>query len=259
MSDDGAYEYVIESVENAAKTLLMLRDRPSIRAIDVAAELGTARSTAHRMVQTLAHVGLLRQNESDKSYSAGYALVELGMTVIGAADLRTEIMPLLTDLASATGETTHFLVRERDEVLFVAGVEGPHVIRAVSRVGTRLPAHVTSAGKCLLAALPRDELLALYPRDADWSSGTDAAIGSRSALVDELAEVARLGWAVNRSESEPGLLAVSVSVRDARGAPLGAVSVSGPADRLDPRIPQTVDALVEAVRRFERQRARRAD
>lgn len=251
MTDPHAYEYSIESVENAARTLLMLREKPSIRAVDVATELGVARSTAHRMVSTLAQSGLLRRDDNDKSYRAGYALVELGMAVIGAADIRSEVGPSLASLAASTGETTHFLVREGHDVLFVSVAEGTHVIRAVPRVGTRLPAHVTSAGRCILAAMPRSEVSALYPAGQRLRGGTDRAFTSTAQLTRDLDDVAAQGFAVNRSQSEPGLTAVSVAIRDARGSALGAISVSGPTDRIDPAVDAIVEALQSEVQRLE--------
>jgi IclR family transcriptional regulator, acetate operon repressor len=40
-------------VENALRLLRMLRDRPSIRVSEAAAELSVARSTAHRLLAML--------------------------------------------------------------------------------------------------------------------------------------------------------------------------------------------------------------
>lgn len=257
MANESEYTYAIDSVENAARTLLMLRDRPSIRAIDVASELGVARSTAHRMVTTLQRCGLLRRDEKDKSYSAGYALVELGMAVIGAADVTAEVAPVLALLAAETGETAHFLVRENDEVLFVSATEGSHVIRAASRVGTRLPAHITSAGRCLLAALPSEEFERLYPPGRLLRGGTHAAIRTRAQLAKDLERVAAEGYAVNFAESEPSLVAVSAPVHGARGEALGAISISGPADRLEPKVSQIADALRSTTARLEQSLTRR--
>lgn len=254
MTGTNAYEYTIESVENAAKTLLMLRDRPTIRAVDVATELGTARSTAHRMVSTLAQAGLLRRNDADKSYSAGHALVELGMAVIGSADLRGEIQPVLNRIAAATTETAHFLVRERDEVVFVAVAEGTHIVRATSRVGLRQPAHITSAGRCLLADLSTAELAEMFPADRELGGGTEVAVHERDELFARVAEAGEQGWSMNYAESEQDLFAVSVPVRDAQGTALGAISVSGPFGRLESRADDVLAMLREIVGEFERSR-----
>ncbi|MEV6060816.1 IclR family transcriptional regulator [Nocardia asteroides] len=223
--------YPIESVDNAARILLMLMETRSLRTANVARELGVARSTAHRMLTTLQARGLLRQDPATKSYGPGTGLMELGMAVIGAVDLRAEMRPLLEKLASETGETAHLLVLEGTDVVFLDGVEGKHVIRAAARSGQRAAAHISAAGKALLAQLDSDELARRFPA-ARLRGGTAQALTSRSALFGELERVREHGYATNLSESEPDLHAVAVAVRDRHGNPRCAVSVSGPASRL---------------------------
>lgn len=223
--------YPIESVSTAAQILLMLRDHRTLRVAKVAQHLGVARSTAHRMLTTLQDTGLLRQDEVSKEYLAGPALVELGMAVIGATDIRTQARPVIESLAGATGETVHLLVLEGTETVFLDGVEGRHVIRAALRVGSRGPAHASAAGKALLSCLPAEELRARYP-GSRLSGGTDRAPKTRHKLEEILAEVRRRGYASNFSESEPGLTAVAAAVPSRNGLSRFALSVSGPADRL---------------------------
>ena len=245
-----AYRYPIESVENAARTLLMLRSRSSIRIVDVAEELGAARSTAHRMVSTLAQAGLLERHSTDRSFVAGPALMQLAQALTNKGDIRTEIEPTLAWLARQTEETAHYLVLKDDQALFLACVESPHIIRAVSRVGHRLPAHITSAGKCLLAALPPEEVDRMFSGERSWTAGTDLAIHDRDHLLAELAQISNRGWALNNEESEPGVIGVSAVVRDDKGEVLGAVTVSGPAERMRPRITEIVAAVRTATDDF---------
>jgi DNA-binding IclR family transcriptional regulator len=58
----------------------------------------------------------------------------------------------------------------------------------------------------------------------------DAVYGERALL-----EVRRRGWAQSVGEREPGVASVSAPVRDASGAVVAAVSVSGPIDRMGRR------------------------
>jgi DNA-binding IclR family transcriptional regulator len=58
----------------------------------------------------------------------------------------------------------------------------------------------------------------------------DAVFGERALL-----EVRRRGWAQSVAEREPGVASVSAPVRDATGAVVAAVSVSGPIDRMGRR------------------------
>lgn len=224
--------YTIDAVDNAARILLMLVDRPWLRTSDVAAELGVARSTAHRMVTTLLQRGLLRDNPGDKSYGPGYRLVELGMSVIGVGDLKGEAAPYLARVAAETGETAHLVVLEGSEIVFVSVVEGGHVIRAASRVGARVPAHATAAGKCLLARLSDSELAERYPATGRLSAETDATLRSRSALAAAISRARDDGYATNDGESEAELGAISAPVVDTRGTAHGAISISGPRERV---------------------------
>ena len=67
-------------------------------------------------------------------------------------------------------------------------------------------------------------------------TATQQAVLPTATFTDRtLAEVRRRGWAQSAAEREPGVASVSAPVRDARGAVIAAVSVSGPIDRMGRR------------------------
>lgn len=236
-----AASYPIESVENAARVLLMLRERSLLRVAEVAADLEIARSSAHRMLTTLQSQGLLRQDPATRGYTAGPQLVEIGVAVIGAGDLRAEFRPTLERLVNDLGETAHLIVLDGTSIVFLDGVEGRFAIRAAERTGDRAPAHPSAAGKVLLAALPVEQLHERYPTSR-LRGGTSEAVTSRRRLEEELEEVRANGYALNLGESELGLHAVAVAVRDPAGKARAAISISGPSVRL------TEERLVEYAR-----------
>jgi IclR family transcriptional regulator, acetate operon repressor len=238
--------YPIESVDNASRILLMLLDNPALKVGNVAAELGVARSTAHRMLTTLQARDLLRQDSVTKAYGPGLKLVELGIAVMGAADLRVEVRPVLEKLASSSGETTHLLVLDGTDTVFVDGVESKHVIRAGLRTGQRGPAHASAAGKALLAELSSEELTRRYA-GTRLTGGTERALTTRRALEQELALVRERGYGTNRGESEPELHAVAAVVRDRRGVARGALSASGPSQRLGDDLSALGAQVLDAV------------
>ncbi len=238
--------YAIESVTNAARILLMLRESRELQVGRVAEELGVARSTAHRLLTTLQAQGLLAQKGARSAYASGPALVELGASVVGAVDLRGLARPILERLAHDTGETTHLLMLRDTEVLFVDGVEGKHAIRAATRIGDRGPAHASGAGKVLLSLLPEEELRRRYP-GRTLSGGTDNAVKTRIALLRELEETRQRGYGVNDAESEPDLCAVSAAIADNSGNPLGAISISGPVSRVRAHLEEYAALLTKMV------------
>jgi DNA-binding IclR family transcriptional regulator len=238
--------YPVESIDNAARILLMLVDQPSLRVADVSAELAVARSTAHRMLTTLQARDLLRQDAQTKRYGPGPALARLGIAVMGAVSLRDEARLLLEKLVEDTSETAHLLVLEGTETVFVEGVESQQVIRAGLRTGQRGQAHASAAGKALLAELSREELRRRYP-GTRLRGGTERAVSTRGALESELAKVRETGYAINMEESERDLCAVAATVRNRQGVACGALSVSGPARRAADKLPLLSGAVIAAA------------
>ena len=179
---------------------------------------GLPRATAHRLAAGLeAHRLLARDGEG--RWRLGPAVSELAAHVndpllaAGAA-----VLPRLREI---TGESVQLYRREGTWRICVAAVEPPAGLRDTVPVGTRLPMTAGSGAKVLLA----------YSDDATQQAVLPTAKFSDRAL----AEVRRRGWAQSAAEREPGVASVSAPVRDARGAVIAAISVSGPIDRIGRR------------------------
>jgi DNA-binding IclR family transcriptional regulator len=210
--------YGLDSVDNALRLLLMLRRDGVLRVTRVADELGVAHSTAHRLLASLRHRGFVVQ-DSARAYRPGPASAELGSAayVLGLAPLVREH---LEQLKADVGETVHLVVRSGTLVRFIDGVEGTQVLRVGSRTGMVLPAHHTSGGKALLAALPDAELADLYSDDP-----------ARAAVLREAATTRRRGYGLNVEESERGVVALGVCVHDAGRRPVAAITLAAPTAR----------------------------
>ena len=99
--------YPISSVENALRLLVILRDREEIRVSDASAELGVARSTAHRLIAMLHSYGLVEQDPGSRAYRVGPVLAELGLSSLRQVDVRAQLRPFLEALSADVGETVH--------------------------------------------------------------------------------------------------------------------------------------------------------
>jgi IclR family transcriptional regulator, acetate operon repressor len=233
----------VESVDNALRILQALRDSGQLRVSEVAGELGIARSTAHRLLSMLVYRDFAVRSE-DHSYLPGPALSAPPLHGEPMARLRSQLRPHMEALRDQVGETVNLQVRLGTQTRFLVTVESAEVLRVGDRQGTVLPAWVTSGGKALLAALPDVQLTAVLRKAAAsqppqsslpshhprWSL-TDAA---RRALVTELRQVREQGWAQNIEESESGLCAVGMCLRDAAGTAIAALAVAAPAARYSP-------------------------
>lgn len=214
------------SASNVLRLVLMLADRGSLRVTLVANELGVAPSTAHRLLTTLAQTGFAVQ-QTDRSYVQGPAFIRMRVGSAHPDALLAVIVPHISMLSEATGETTHLMIRENTAVRFLHSVEGPAALRVASRTGVVMPAHLTSGGKAILATMTDDAIRDLYADGLRMSP--NSKVRSVDDLLGEIHTVRSRGYAENLDESEPGISAIGVAVH--RDSVHAAISVSVPSIR----------------------------
>lgn len=224
--------YAIESVDNALRILQVLRDSGQVRVSEVAAELGIARSTAHRLLAMLVYRDFAIQAE-DRSYRPGPALSAEPLRGEPAQRLRQLMRPHMEALRDQLAETVNLTVRLGMQTRFLHTVESAQVLRVGDRQGTVLPAWKTSGGKALLAELSDAQLTALL-RGANGRPPEGMTAAERRALVSELRLVRDQGYAENIEQSESGVCAIGLCVRDQVGDAVAALSVSVPSVRYTP-------------------------
>jgi DNA-binding IclR family transcriptional regulator len=157
----------------------------------------------------------------------------LGISAETALSLHQAATSPLDRLRKVTDHTLHLAILDGTDVLYVERRESPQAMKVFSRVGGRNAAHVTSTGKVLLAHLPPEEQQRLV--DAmRLTRKTPYSITSRTALLHELAQVRRQGFAENVFESAMGMVSIAAPVRGRTGRVVAALSVAGVADRDHP-------------------------
>jgi DNA-binding IclR family transcriptional regulator len=197
---------------------------------DLVVRTGLPRATAHRLAVALEGHRLVRRTPAG-AWAPGPALAELGR---GGTDLAGLAARHLAALRDASGESAQFYVRDGATRVCVAAAERASGLRDTVPVGARLPLTAGSAAHALLAFAPAEEVTPLLP----------AASFTARTLLD----VRRRGWAHSVAEREPGVASLSAPVRDGHGGVLGAVSISGPVDRLGRRpSPEVVGAVLDAA------------
>jgi IclR family transcriptional regulator, acetate operon repressor len=234
--------YPIESVDKALQLLSVFVAQETIRVKEAAEMLGVATGTAHRLLAMLAYRGFVTRDSASRSYSPGPMLLSVGLRASSRLDLKSQARPYLEQLHAQFNETNHLAVLRGSEVLFLDGLESTKMLRVASRAGAIFPAHCTSVGKALLADLPRDRLLAVYP-DENLPQVTARSIGSRTQLFLDLESTVARGYATDFGELEEGVGSVAVPVRDPSGIAVASLSVEAPLSRLaDGRLEQFAPA-----------------
>lgn len=239
---------LLRSVRNAARVLRSFTSEDSELGVsEIARRLDLSTSTAHRLITTLEAEHLVERNRHTGKYRLSLALFELGRTVTTHLALQRAAQPALLALHHRTGEMVQLAVLDGAEVVFVERLEGSRMQPVSHQIGLRVPAHSTSSGKVLLAALPRAELIRRVEAVA-LAQATVHTITDPTLLLQELDVVRRRGWASNLEESRIGVSSVGAPIRGADTSVRAAVTVVGNCDRVNPRtLPALRTAVVEAA------------
>jgi IclR family acetate operon transcriptional repressor len=236
--ENQAPPYPVQSVDYALQLLLILKRDGVLRVSEAAAELGVARSTAHRLISMLRFRGFVEQAR-DRTYRAGSAFADLGGGPSSATALLGIARPHLVRLTEKAGETSNLMIRVGSDIQFIDSIESRQALRVGSRVGVRLAARLTSGGKALLADLPFEEVALLHPGLAADDLGT---------LKRTLAAVRRQGFGTNIQESERGVVAVGMAVHGLTGSAIAAVTISAPTVRFNRgKVADLLPALTDTV------------
>jgi len=216
-------------LDKAVAILRAVADEPASLA-ELVARTELPRATAHRLATALEAHRLLRRTTAG-AWAPGPALGELGR---GGADLAELAGRHLAVLRDTTGESAQFYVRDGGSRICIAAAERSSGLRDTVPVGVRLPLTAGSAAHALLAFSPAEEVTVLLP--------------SASFTARTLLDVRRRGWSHSVAEREAGVASISAPVRDGAGGVLGAVSISGPVERLGRRpSPDVVAAVLDAA------------
>jgi IclR family pca regulon transcriptional regulator len=227
----GKSRYYVEALSRGLQILeAFSEESPSLSLTEIASSVGLEKSTAFRFVHTLDTLGYLERDPETKHYRPGLRVLQLGFATLNSLEIAEMAQPYLKALFAECGETTNMTIRDGAEIVYVARHRTRQIISANLHLGSRLPVHCTCMGKVQLIDLSRQELDDLLGEGPYQKMGPNT-ITTLDALVAELDQVRKLGYAINDEELAAGLRAVAAPVRDRSGEVVAAVNISIPTAR----------------------------
>lgn len=222
------HAYQVPGLERGLRVLEAFgRDRPEMSLAELTRHLELPRATAFRLVTTLERLGYLEKQTDRKTYRLGGRVLRLGFEFLAAQDLVTTSHHHLEALSGITGASAHLGVLDGTEVLYLDRVAGGKHLVSNVHVGTRFPAHATTMGRVLLAALTDATVRDLYGAQklVQSTARTPATVDE---VISRMTTDRRCGYATSISEFEDGLSSAAAPVRDGTGQTVAAISVAGP-------------------------------
>ncbi|MEM9819733.1 MAG: IclR family transcriptional regulator [Bacteroidota bacterium] len=210
--------------------------KPEWGVTELADTIGSNKSTVYRFLSDLSKLGIVYKDPFTEKYSLGLKLFELGCRVQLKSAFVDKTHPELIEVGKRITETVHIAVLKNFKILHVDKVESPQGLKLSSHIGSIGPAHSTALGKVLLAFLPQQaqaQALNILMEEQTPVAFTRNTITKKTDLHAALIEVKHRGYAIDREESEIGLICVGIPIFNQNNEVVASLSASGPANRFE--------------------------
>jgi IclR family pca regulon transcriptional regulator len=207
--------------------------------LQLTALLGLDARQLSRYISVMLARGYLEQTAA-QDYRLGARAGDAALVTLDTLALRRGAEKAMRSLRARTGYTTSLVALDGANAVYLTRLagsrRGQHEIDDGLGIGARLPAHLTAAGKILLAHLRpmkrKDQITELVLAHCEAKNLT-----SKKALYVELMNSRRAGFAVS---DDDGRQSIAAPVRGDDGTVVAAIEITMPASKV------SFEALIES-------------
>lgn len=236
-----------KTVVKALRVLEALAHSDGPRGVtDLARQLGLSKSNVYRLLETLRESRYVSRWDGNGQYQLSLKMWHLGSRVTARLDIKAIAARHLTALRDRTRETARLTVLDGDRGICIEQVETQLPMRIQTPIGGSLLLYCSSTGKAMLAFQSKAFIDAIASTMERFTATT---VRSRRQLASELEQIRKDGFAINRGERVDGVCGIGAPVMNSAGDVRAAIGISGPAERLTPRVLRGYAPLVRDTAR----------
>ncbi|MBE6884447.1 MAG: IclR family transcriptional regulator [Ruminococcaceae bacterium] len=211
------------AVEACTKIITFLAEcEQEIGISEISRGTGINKNMVFRILNTLENEGWVYCNA--QKYSLTLLLFGLVSKPLSRLSLNTIASPVLYDLLNKTGESTYLGILKEDKVLYLQHFDGVKNVRVAGRVGGEYDLYCSAPGKVLLAHAEKS-FIEEYTSKA-LEKRTKNSITEKSALLQELENVRKNGYATDCEEFGNGITCAAAPIYDYSGKVIATVGCS---------------------------------
>jgi DNA-binding IclR family transcriptional regulator len=248
---DGLSRYTVPALARGLEILsYFTQERRILSGAQLAKMAKLPRASVFRMLQTLEQAGYVErvgEPGMHPSYRLGVAVLRLGFEFLASMELTEQGRPVIEALSDACGYSSHVVVRDGRDVVFVAKALGRQATFHAIQVGARLPAHATVLGRVLMTGMSLLQIEQLYQHHPmkSYTATTPCTPQALKAVIDETAAA---GYAVSQGGFESGISTVAAPVYNGDKQLCAAISVAVLSSRIpDDKLPSIIEQVREAA------------
>ncbi|MCF8042479.1 MAG: helix-turn-helix domain-containing protein [Desulfarculaceae bacterium] len=201
------------SAEHSRLTLSQISERTGFNVVAV-----------QRYTDTLMEMGFLKRNRH-REFFLGPGVLSLGFAFLNRTELKKIAEEYISEFSDRVGRTLNMAILDGAEIIFIYRKEVHRFLSYDLHAGSKLPAHCTGSGKCLLAGLDDDSLKELL-RESDLYRVTAHTIVDPEVLWKDLMLTRKRGYSIADREWISDLYSLGVPIINREGKMEAAVNLS---------------------------------
>lgn len=207
---------------------------------------GIPRTAVRRHLLSLCHFGYAATD--GKHFWLTPRVLRLGQSYLESARLPRLVQPFIQRLSAATGETVNVSELDGHVVVYVARSNTPRVVSIGFHAGARVPAHVVSTSRVLLASLS-DKALQKWVAQHEFAGFTASTVVTAETFIEQVRQARRQDHWISVGQLDVGLTGVATVLRDRHGVCKGALSMTLQSAAWPPEqiVARLVPALLETA------------
>lgn len=244
----------IQVSERIFSTIECLARNGSMGLLDLSKELNLNKTTVHRILNSLICMDYARQDPESLKYSLTFKFCGISTQILAKNNMISLARPYIKELAEQTGETVHLVEIDGKQAVYIDKVEASQgSVRLISMVGKSIPLYCSGVGKAMLAGMSDAEIKEIWD-SSNIRPLTEYTITDYPRFLDVIRQIRQKGYALDNEENELGVRCIAVSLKNYKGKPTYAISVSAPRDRMsDERIEEIRSMILRTKENIQRE------
>ena len=218
----------VQSLEKGLNVLIAFSgDRKVMTISEVADVTGLTRAAARRFLLTYTSLGYVYSD--GKNFELTSKVLSLGYAYLSSLEITDIAKPYMLRLSNLVNESTSIATIDKNDVVYLMRQQVSRIMTINLGIGTRLPAHVTSMGRIIMAMNDvEDEVLGTFK----YEQHTINTIVNKHDLKEELLKIKEQGWALVDQELEAGVRSISAPIFSKDGTVKFAMNIGCQSNRV---------------------------
>lgn len=224
--------YHIPNVVKALRVIEMLSSSHNgMTQLELSKACDFSQSIIFRLLCTLQDYEMVKKHADKNSYTISKKFLSIAYNSADSSSLMRDLSDTMLAIRDSTMETTMLGMMLDDNFVLLHQELGKYNFNYTCAIGMKANLHTAAPAKAMIAFMPESERKRIVAK-IDFVKFNENTITNKRDYNEQLNEIRKNGYAVDRQEHVKGMNCLAIPILDACKVPIAAIWVTGPSDRL---------------------------